>query len=163
MDKKSLRIPLDPLDAAKKAVEIVLPSILEAMRNEMVSRKALAIEFLDPRCKEPTTLYAVQIHLDSDETLDTTRFADIAHRKALLSHRTHMDTAKVIQKCPHLLLPDDPPYEGGVYLDSGLVVATSAFKAYHDHMFSTMLGAAYIAQYKEMMANEVHGDYVGIE
>lgn len=69
-----------------------------------------------------------------------TDFSHYAMRKSHLVWRTGMSCRKVITQYPHLLLPHDCKYFGGI-IHEGIIVAVSGFDQDQDEMIATCVAA----------------------
>src|SRR5688572_17089605 len=123
-------------DRVKQAVSIVSPAISAMMAAGQVKRSVLAVFIVDPAsilCRSGVRpLYSTVI---GDKENGERNYAELAERKARLAARTRMSTTEVRYHASHLYDGDDPPIEGGVYVD-GLAIGCSGVEPWFDHMFA---------------------------
>jgi len=116
---------------AEKAVQIVLPSILEAMKSGIVKRKALSICILNPQ-ESDIILYQYDI---GNKKKWKYPFDKIALSKACTAMAKKKDTSYIIERKPWVLGPGHSIYSGGVYFQ-GIVIGVSGVEEYFDEMFA---------------------------
>ena len=123
-----------------------IPGILKTWTK----RKDLYILILDPALQyNPTRVIHTSddIFTDPNAVLAKLQFGDrsgwekdyrkFARAKAAISWRTQKDTQELQQLYPHLFLPGEVVYAGGV-CRYGIVAAASGVEPYFDHMFAAM-------------------------
>jgi hypothetical protein len=130
-------------DAARAAVEFVMPSIERAMRDPLAGDSGcLHIVIMDPLSAhgsdfERSILYEHSInraHWDAD-------YAAFARAKARVSWRTGRDGHDVLTLTPHRLEPGDTLLWGSVCLD-GIVVAVSGMQPWYDEALAGMVACS---------------------
>jgi hypothetical protein len=129
---------------ARAALAALTPAIAAQLASPQVSGLGvLHLVVLDPsrpfsrEGDEPRVLCEHSIGERDRWDVD---YADYARRKARLSWRHGMDSRRLVMQAPHLMLADEEPLWGSVWLDGIVVAASGAFPIW-DECFSLMAAA----------------------
>ncbi len=120
-------------EIAKKAIEIVEPSILAAMESGIVKRKALSICILNPQGEG---IILLQHSINIGEAKEWKHpFDKIAMSKATTAQGKRKNTSYVRDLEPQMLVQGNTIYSGGAYFQ-GIAVGVSGVEEYFDEMIA---------------------------
>ena len=141
------------------AIRMVEPGAIGLMGANIGKRKILAGAIrIDSRPElDRDFWYKLDLEAETDP-----RFMAIGRGKAALSLREQMSTGLIVTQYPHLLLPEDPKYPGGVY-KAKIAVGCSAWDSWFDEMVAWWLVEAIIARTKMTFNTRVvpaAGDFI---
>lgn len=140
---------------ARQAVEMALPMIDKALKDDQVSGKGvLSIIVMDPAARPRDGHFDEAVlleHAIGDPASWDTDHAALARAKARLSWETGLDSNLVQAMRPHLLRQGDTLLWGSVCLD-GIVVAASGAHPWFDEAFATAIAANMRALAKQRQA-----------
>lgn len=144
--------------AARRALEMALPMIEAAMRDDSVCGSGfLCIVVMDPAIGPADASFDEAVlleHAIGDRTRWDADFAALARAKAELSWRHSMDSQAVHHTRAHALREGDSTLWGSVCLD-GIVVGVSGAHPWYDEAFATCIAGCLRAVAKERLAAAV--------
>ena len=136
-------------DVVKRAFNIVLPSIKNAMEIEVVKRKVYSVNVLNPYKKFGECGISeafLLVHNVGNPNKWEYPFNEIAIGKSVISWRTGLSSQVVHAIYPNLLVEGDVKYYGNAVLGDAelgkIIVSISGFQPYYDQMFSEMIAFA---------------------
>lgn len=146
-----MRYLLTP-DVAKRAIDMIWPSVSELIDDHTFKRSDLHIVIArrtgfayDEEAFQADILHRYDI---GDRDKWEAPFDEIAYRKCFQSWRSGLSTHEIQTQAPHLLEVGDTVYFGSVVSD-GIVVACSGIQPYFDEMISSWVLAAIKALCKQ--------------
>jgi hypothetical protein len=143
------------VDAARRAVDMALPMIETAMRDEAVCGSGfLCIVVMDPALTPAQAPFDAAVLLEQavgDRSRWDADYAAFARAKARLSWEHGLDSQAVHHARAHALRPGDSTLWGSVWLD-GIVVGVSGAHPWWDEAFATAIAANLRALAKAALA-----------